>query len=62
MTLETVAGAFLKILALLSDPGNEYCLSQENTLLQVASLLSGHDPGVQQIPVAGNESYTVYWD
>lgn len=44
----------------LSDPGNEYCLSEEPTLLQVASLLSEHDPGVWQIPRAGNESYTVY--
>lgn len=60
VTPATAAGAFLKILAVLSDPGNEYCLSEEHTLLQAASLLSEHDPGVWQIPMAGNESYTVY--
>lgn len=62
VTLETAAGALLKILALLSDSGNEYCLSEEHTLLQVASLLSEQDPVVQQIPMAENKSYTVYCD
>lgn len=40
VTLETAVGALLKMLALLSDLRNEYCLSEERTLLQVASVLS----------------------
>lgn len=50
------------MLALLSDPGNEYCLSEEHTPLQAASPLSQRVTLVPQIPTAGNESYTVYWE
>lgn len=60
VTLKTAAGALLKMLASLFDPGNEYCLSEEHTLLQAASRLSQSMTLVRQIPTAGNESNTVY--
>ena len=59
VTLKTAAGALLKMLALLSDPGYEYCLSEEHTLLQAASLLSQGVTLVRRIPAAGNESYSL---